>query len=362
MRNSPLHSAVERAVTQRERALTTHAQEQFSRAFRVMNGFVEGHTDWVVECYGTTLVLHDYRAAQRETTSADNDTQMQEATALAELFASRWPWLECVLWKRRSSSRASERNGVLLLGTTARLCTEVQESSVRYRVNLMLNRDCSFYLDTQVLRSWLLANSRNSAVLNLFAYTGSLGVAALAGGATRVLQVDRSERFLSLAAQSCALNDAGYDLRATERFLPRHRAVIADFFAAVAKLKQRCQRDSTQRFDRVIVDPPFQSDTALGSVDLARDTVRLLNKVRPLLADNGVIAFVNNALYLSGAELIKSLDEVCADGFVSLEAQLDVDDDSVGYLQGEVPSSCWPKDPAPFRHPTKIVLLRVRRR
>jgi len=43
-------------------------------------------------------------------------------------------------------------------------------------------------------------------VLNTFAYTGSLGVAALAGGAVHVLQVDRNGRFLELARRSAMAN------------------------------------------------------------------------------------------------------------------------------------------------------------
>lgn len=36
-------------------------------------------------------------------------------------------------------------------------------------------------------------------MLNTFAYTGSLGVAACAGGTRRVVQVDLNRRFLDLA-------------------------------------------------------------------------------------------------------------------------------------------------------------------
>ena len=43
-------------------------------------------------------------------------------------------------------------------------------------------------------------------VLNTFAYTGSLGVAARAGGAARVVHLDLSRAFLNVAKDSYARN------------------------------------------------------------------------------------------------------------------------------------------------------------
>ena len=48
-------------------------------------------------------------------------------------------------------------------------------------------------------------------------------------------------------------------------------------------------------FDCVFVDPPFFSVTEKGRVDLEQDMVRLLNKVRPLVAHNGYLVAINNA-------------------------------------------------------------------
>jgi 23S rRNA G2069 N7-methylase RlmK/C1962 C5-methylase RlmI len=33
---------------------------------------------------------------------------------------------------------------------------EIAEWDTRYKINLQLNRDCSFYLDSSLLRKWLL--------------------------------------------------------------------------------------------------------------------------------------------------------------------------------------------------------------
>lgn len=80
-------------------------------------------------------------------------------------------------------------------------------------------------------------------VLNTFAYTGSLGVAAGVGGAEQVVQTDINAAFLSIAGKSWQLNDLRKD---------RHEIVEGDFFRVTAR-----QRHAESLFDVVILDPPF---------------------------------------------------------------------------------------------------------
>lgn len=338
-------SPLERALERREQSLAIVERPDYSQAFRAFNGFTEGNSDWVVEIFARTMVLHDYRKHHTDTVSQE---------AIVQCVLQRWPWLNCVVIKKRLSDIHSERLGIVHYGAPAQVATSICEDKTQYSVNITLNRDCSFYLDTRNLRRWLTTHSKDCSVLNLFAYTGSLGIAALAGGAKRVVQVDRSEKFLSLARQSFALNRFG-----NER---NHRIFAGDFFAVIARLKAAAGKDDAALFDRVILDPPFQSDTKLAKIDLERDTVRLINKVRPLIANDGILVVVNNALFLSGADFDASLDSVCKDGYVTRERMIEIDDQSLGFSLTEPSSSPWPEDPSPYNHPTKIALLRVRRR
>jgi 23S rRNA (cytosine1962-C5)-methyltransferase len=261
------------------------------------------------------------------------------AVLLAEL-----PWLDCLLLKQRNAVDPEARRGVLLHGS--RLARRVREDGVWYAVDLRLNRDASLYLDTRNLRRWLRQNLAGRSMLNTFAYTGSLGVAALAGGASRVVQLDRSREFLNLAKQSCALNGLG---------VRRADFVAEDFHVYVSRLRR-----SAQRFDCVVVDPPFFAVGGQGRVDLIRDSHRVLNKVRPLVEDGGWLIGINNALYLSGADYLRTLEELCQDGYLSIESLVPVPSDHAG--PGPPPEGSWPADPAPFNHPTKIAVLRVRRK
>ena len=208
----------------------------------------------------------------------------------------------------------------------------------------MMNRDTSFYLDTRNLRKWLIEHMQDKTVLNTFAYTGSLGVAAIAGGAKRVVQHDLNRQFLNVAKTSYTLNG-----------FPIHKQdfIAEDFFTAVSKFKRM-----NETFDCVIIDPPFFSSTSKGKVDQVNETARLINKVRPLVNDGGTLIAINNALYVSGKEYIQTLEELCKDGYLNIKELIPVPEDFIGYNKITAPIS----DPAPFNHSTKIAILEIKRK
>jgi len=95
-------------------------------------------------------------------------------------------------------------------------------------------------------------------------------------------------------------------------------------------------------------------------VDVAKNYVRLINKVRPLVADGGTLVAVNNALFVSGAEYSELLQELCADGYLTIDELIPVAEDFTGYNTTRVATNVT--DPAPFNHATKMAVLRVRRK
>jgi 23S rRNA (cytosine1962-C5)-methyltransferase len=303
-------------------------------ALRLFDGYLEGHPGLVVDLYGRTLVIHDRR---------DDDA---DARTAAGVVAERLGGIAAAIRKARHAADPRLRNGVALPGFDGEPDREVVEHGVRYAVALTLNRDASFYLDMRELRGRLRRELAGARVLNAFAYTGSLGVAARAAPAAEVIHLDRTRRFLDVARASYALN--GFAVR-------RRDFRARDFFVEVASLRRE-----GGLFDAVIVDPPFFSTGARGTVDLERGTERLLNKVRPLVADGGRIYAVNNALWVPGAAYLAVLEGLGRDGYVEVESIVPVPQDVLGPARSEpVP---YPADPAPFAHPTKIVVLRVRRK
>jgi 23S rRNA (cytosine1962-C5)-methyltransferase len=332
---SQLTALLEAAVTAREALF----DDRHETALRLFNGFAEGWPTLVLDVYGRTLVVQDYSEA-----SADQDAATA-AVAAAQLFCTtRLPWLEAVLLKRRNAESQTERNGVLLAG--AQLTRKIRENGVWYALELTLNRDASFYLDTRNLRAWAKQNLSGKTVCNTFAYTGSLGIAAQAGGATKVMQLDLNRAFLNVAKTSCTLNGFAID---------RKDFRSADFWPAISKLIHE-----EVRFDCLFLDPPFYAATAKGVVDTENNYARLMNKVRPLINDGGYLVAVNNGLFVSGATFMATLEGLCADGYLSVEELIPVPPDCVGLCLA--PDAVTVTDPAPFNHATKIAVMRVRRK
>ncbi len=320
---------------------TASDAEMHNTAFRLFNGFLEGDPDLAIDVYGRTLLVYNY---------ADDPAGVESATVKAQqawqFLQSELPWLQVALVKTRSAPALAARRGVLLAGSMAQIDKQVCEDGAWYALDLSMHQDASLYLDTRLLRGWLKANLAGKRVLNAFAYTGSLGVAALAGGAQQVVQLDLSRRFLNLARTSYTRN--GFPIR-DEDF------IAGDFFSEVNRLKRR-----GDLFDCVVLDPPFFSITDKGRVNLAGQSQRLINKVRPLVKDGGCLVTINNALFLSGQDYFALLQDLCADGYLSIAELIPVPSDFTGYP--ETILGAPPADPAPFNHSTKIAVLGVKRK
>ena len=347
---------------------------QHQGGLRLFNGFYEGWPELAVDLYASTLLLHNYA---RPPEAASSWLPGVQAYYLDQL-----PWLRCVIVKDRHARRVNagrdtadswhltaqphpaesaappasdpaatqpsphppSRHGRIIYGSEPD--QRLLEEGVWYALDLLTFRDASFYFDTRPLRQWAKAQLRGKRVLNAFAYTGSLGLAALAGGASQVIQLDRDRRALQLAKRSYRLN--GFH-PAPSDFMEM------DFFPAVSRLKR-----SHHLFDCVFLDPPFFSVTSSGRVDLLNQGQRLINKLRPLVAHEGWLVAVNNALYLSGQDYLKMLEDLAADGYLQVERFIDVPQDITGYAQ--TVQALPPADPAPFNHPTKIAVLRLTRK
>jgi len=322
-----------------ENGLTFRAalfDEKHETAFRIFNGFTEGNPDLVIDLYARTLVIHNY---------ADKPEQgFASVRAATQFLLARLPWVQAVVVKTRNSQDPQEKRGTVVYGETAD--RKILENGVWYAIDPMINRDASLYMDTRNVRIWASQNLKDKSVLNTFAYTGSLGVAAQAGGAARVVHLELNRRFLNVAKTSYTLN--GFPINKSD-------FQVGDFWPRINRLKA-----ADERFDCVFLDPPIYSATARGVVDLAQSYTRLINKVRPLIKHHGYLVAINNALFLSGGAYLKEVESVCADGYLTVEELIPVPSDFIGDPQAQRAASVT--DPAPFNHSTKIVVLKVRRK
>ena len=332
MTSNSIISLLEKAIEARASLFDVRHES----AFRLFNGFTEGERSLAIDLYASTLVIHNY---------ADDPAHGNALVEGASQFLQdKLVWLRAGIVKTRNATTPEEKRGHLIFGEKPD--TKIKEHGIWYSIDLTMHRDTSFYLDTRNLREWLIENIRGKTVLNTFAYTGSLGVAALAGGAKHVMQHDLNRQFLNVARTSYTLN--GFPIC-------KQDFIAADFFTLVSKFKR-----TNETFDCVIIDPPFFSTTAKGKVDQVNESARLINKVRPLINDDGTLIAINNALYVSGKEYMQTMQELCKDGYLRIKELIPIPEDFTGY-----PETCIGTpitDPSPFNHSTKITVLEVRRK
>ncbi len=327
-----LTSLLEKALTARQALLDPKQQT----ALRLFNGFYEGYPSLSIDLYAATAIIYNYADVPYDGAAAVRTAQ--------EFLRASLPRLQSILVKVRRGATPFEKNGQLTYGSQPD--RKIREHGVWYAINLTMNRDASLYIDTRNLRKWAIETLRGKSVLNTFAYTGSLGIAALAGGASHVIQLDLNRQFLNQAKTSCTLN--GFPI-------VKKDYLALDFFPAISQLKRE-----NQTFDCIFLDAPFFSTTSKGRVDLQQDSTRLINKLRPLVNDGGWLVAINNALFLSGQDYHAELEALCHDGHLTIEELIPVPEDFTGFPSTRAGNP--PVDPSPFNHPTKIAVLRVKHR
>ena len=225
-----------------------------------------------IDIYGEWLHVQEYRApaAIPEETA---QRRLAEIVATAgEVFAIP---AERIAVKQRRRQTRTDRYGRMASRGQSLI---VNESDLRFEVNLFDYLDTGLFLDHRPTRARVRQLAEGRDVLNLFAYTGSITVYAAAGGARSTTSVDLSNTYLQWARRNLALN--GLDD-------PRHVLVSADVLGFLAR--------DTRRYDVIFVDPPtFSNSKRAADFDVQRDHPKLLDRCVRRLAPDGVIVFSTN--------------------------------------------------------------------
>jgi 23S rRNA (guanine2445-N2)-methyltransferase / 23S rRNA (guanine2069-N7)-methyltransferase len=158
----------------------------------------------------------------------------------------------------------------------------VAEGGLLFEVNLTEYLDTGLFLDHRDTRAMIRELASGKRFLNLYAYTGTASVHAAAGGAEATTTVDMSSTYLDWAERNMLLNGI------TGARHTRVRADVLEWLTAAAGRRHR--------FDLVFCDPPTFSNSKRmeHSFDVQRDHVQLIDRILPLLADDGVLVFSNN--------------------------------------------------------------------
>ncbi|MFA7554372.1 MAG: class I SAM-dependent methyltransferase [Spongiibacteraceae bacterium] len=170
------------------------------------------------------------------------------------------------------------------------------EQGLKFELAFGGKQNFGFFLDMAPGREWLKRRAENKRVLNLFSYTCSFSVAAIAGGANTVLNVDMSKAALDVGRENHRLNGQQQRLARDVQFFPY------DLFRSWKKIISRGP------FDLVIIDPPSRQK---GSFIAETDYGKVIRRLPALMPDGGAILACLNAPELDQGFLFDLFEREC---------------------------------------------------
>jgi 23S rRNA (cytosine1962-C5)-methyltransferase len=199
-------------------------------AFRVVNGEGDRLPGMIVDRYGDVVVCQLLTAGAARLGPALVD-------ALERTLAPRTIY-------ERSEGAVRHEEGLpnatgVRAGASPPVPHEIEEAGARFLVDVVGGQKTGFFLDQREARARVRALARDRRVLNAFAYTGAISIAAGLGGAREVVSIDSSRPALETAEAAWGRNA-----------LPPERArwLEGNVFEYL-----RAERDV---HDLVVLDPP----------------------------------------------------------------------------------------------------------
>ena len=223
----------------------TDAQRLFHGRGHVYPNLNHVNVDWLSPVILITL----YQAV-------DSKWLMEQASALKSLIA------ECrsVQVQHRYEKFSPTE---LLLGEAVSN-TVVSEQGLNYHIEFGKAQNSGLFLDMSNGRAWLRLHAQDKNVLNLFAYTCAFSLSAIAGGASKTVNIDLSKASLSKGRENHQLNELAKK---------QGKKIV---FEGVDIFKSNSRIKKYGPYDILVCDPPsFQK----GSVNIERDYAKIIRRI-----------------------------------------------------------------------------------
>ena len=225
---------------------------EFKRIFHGRGGLYDGFRHLTIDSIDTILSVALYFEEENEA----------ELLEMLENFTYASGYETLVVQRRYIKGSPSE----VLIGELPEFVYAI-ENGMKFKLNLLSNRNSGYFPDMKNGRSFIRENSKDKSVLNLFSYTCAFSVAAKMGGAKGVSNIDMSKGALSTGSQNHYLNDI--ETRGVS-FLPYN------ILKSLSRIKKKGP------YDLIIIDPPtFQK----GSFEATKDYRKLIMKLPQIASE-----------------------------------------------------------------------------
>jgi len=214
------------------RHLSKQANKQGISCYRIYDHDLP-EAPFIIEVYDNKLYVSEYKR-RHHLTEEEHEQWLDECISIMSAVTGIEKENIYTKLRQRKEGRLGQYQKV------AEEKTEfvVEEVGLKFIVNLSDYLDTGLFLDHRITRQIVREQSEGKEVLNLFCYTGSFSVYAIAGGAKEVVSVDLSKTYLSWAERNSHLNFPAY---------ASHKIVHADVLKYLKSL-------SPESFDLIIMD------------------------------------------------------------------------------------------------------------
>lgn len=298
--SSALTSSLDRALTARTPLIAQLTAER-TDAYRLFHGSVEGLSGLTVDRYGDALLAQTFHRS----------LSAEERAELEAFYANACLGLPLILNDRSPANSRIVNELTPEQIEIAQQPREFRELGVKYRFQARhTGQDPWLFLDMRAGRRRVMQEAAGKSLLNVFAYTCGVGVAAAHAGARHVINVDFSESSLAVGKENARLND-----------LPiRVRFIKSDAFAALRQYSGIGQPKMVRgkrmppfpeleahQFDLVFLDPPRYARSPFGVVDLVKDYPALFKPALLSTAEGGTLICCNNVAQVKRDEWLDQL-------------------------------------------------------
>ncbi|MEJ6981005.1 class I SAM-dependent rRNA methyltransferase [Pedobacter sp. P351] len=177
----------------------------------------------------------------------------------------------------RSDASARAHEGLepthgILRGIAPPEYVEVLENGIKYLINISEGQKSGFFCDQRNNRRIVAEHSQGKRVLDCFSYSGGFSLNSLQSGAAEVVSVDSSALAIETLTKNIELNNFGRS---------KHQSIQSD-----VNKQLRIFRESGEKFDIVILDPPKYAPTR-SALDKASRAYKDLNRIGMSLLNSG---------------------------------------------------------------------------
>lgn len=235
---------------------------QIRRLFHGRGGCFNGLKDVVIDLYPPVVMIYLY--AERCDCWIDTVVQL----LLSQLSGT----IEGIVVQRRGRANGSNQ---VVWGEVPE-CHEAEEGGLKYQLRFDHSQNIGFFPDMAIGRQLVRQRSHGKRVMNLFAYTCSFSVAALAGGAEHVVNLDMNRGALDIGKHNHQINHL--DLRSTS-------------FLAMECFKSQSKLRKLGPYDLVICDPPASQGKSFNA---QQHWPKLLKRVVEVVKPKGELLLCMN--------------------------------------------------------------------